>query len=61
MPTQPAAATARAMAAAVNRLITVDGGIVVAEDESSTDALPLPLGGLMCDQEPREGGYTESS
>lgn len=44
----------RAMAAAVNRLIAVDGGIVVVRDESLLEALPLPLGGLMCARDPQE-------
>ncbi|MFM8551765.1 MAG: adenine deaminase [Nitrospiraceae bacterium] len=42
------------MAAAVNRLREIDGGIVVALDETSFDALPLPIGGLMCDRPPQE-------
>lgn len=42
------------MAAALNRLIEIDGGIVVAEDCDRMDSLPLPIGGLMCDRDPRE-------
>lgn len=43
----------RAMAAALDRLRAVDGGLVVARDDASLDALPLPIGGLMCDRDPR--------
>jgi adenine deaminase len=49
-----------AIVAAVNQLITQDGGIVVCESNSETDAtvettvLPLPLGGLMSDLPPQE-------
>ncbi|MDE3035590.1 MAG: adenine deaminase [Nitrospirota bacterium] len=42
------------MAAALNRLREIDGGIVVALDETSHEALPLPIGGLMCDRAPQE-------
>jgi adenine deaminase len=43
-----------AMAAALNHLIHIDGGIVVAQDEGTIDALALPVGGLMCDRDPQE-------
>lgn len=43
----------RAMAAAVDRLCAIDGGVVVAQDENRLDALALPIGGLMCDRDPR--------
>lgn len=46
------------MAAALNRLREIDGGIVVAEDTGRMDCLPLPIGGLMCDRDPREVGAT---
>ncbi len=42
------------MAAALNRLREIDGGIVVALDATTIEALPLPIGGLMCDRPPRE-------
>jgi adenine deaminase len=42
------------MAAALNRLREIDGGIVVASDVTSHEALPLPIGGLMCDRAPDE-------
>ncbi|RMH06931.1 MAG: adenine deaminase [Nitrospirae bacterium] len=42
------------MAAALNRLLAMDGGIVVALDVDTMECLPLPIGGLMCDEEPRE-------
>jgi len=42
------------MAAALNRLREIDGGIVVALDEMSLETLPLPIGGLMCDRAPQE-------
>ncbi|RMH35865.1 MAG: adenine deaminase [Nitrospirae bacterium] len=41
------------MAAALNRLIAIDGGIVVALDTETMECLPLPIGGLMCDEDPR--------
>ena len=44
----------RVMAAALNRLREIDGGIVVALDEMSLEVLPLPIGGLMCDRAPQE-------
>ena len=42
------------MAAALNRLREIDGGIVVASDATSLEVLPLPIGGLMCDRAPDE-------
>ncbi|MEY4632568.1 MAG: adenine deaminase [Pseudomonadota bacterium] len=42
------------MAAAVNRLIEIDGGIVVAKGDGSFVELPLPLGGLMTSLAPGE-------
>jgi adenine deaminase len=42
------------MAAALNRLREIDGGIVVASDATSHEALPLPIGGLMCERAPDE-------
>nr|MBI3612897.1 adenine deaminase [Nitrospirota bacterium] len=42
------------MAAALNRLREIDGGIVVALDAATIEALPLPIGGLMCDRAPQE-------
>jgi adenine deaminase len=42
------------MASAVNRLIDIDGGIVVAKADGSFVELPLPLGGLMTSLPPRE-------
>lgn len=42
------------MAAALNRLRDIDGGIVVALDDTAIEVLPLPLGGLMCDRPPQE-------
>ena len=44
------------MAAAVNRLIEIDGGIVVALSDGTTVELPLPLGGLMTTRTPGEVG-----
>jgi adenine deaminase len=42
------------MAAALNHLIHIDGGIVVAQDEGTIDSLALPVGGLMCNRDPQE-------
>lgn len=42
------------MAAALNRLIEIDGGIVVARDRTDCEALPLPIAGLMCERDPQE-------
>jgi adenine deaminase len=47
-------ATERDMVAAVNRLIDIDGGIVVADGNGQFVELPLPLGGLMTDASPAE-------
>jgi adenine deaminase len=44
----------RIMATALNRLRAIDGGIVVALDEATVEALPLPIGGLMCDRPPKD-------
>lgn len=44
------------MAAAVNRLIEIDGGIVVATPDGKFVEMPLPLGGLMTSQPPSEVG-----
>jgi len=44
----------RVMAAALNRLCEIDGGIVVASDETTLEALPLPIGGLMCSRAPQD-------
>ncbi len=42
------------MCAAVNAIIECQGGISVAEDDKRVDCLPLPIAGLMSDQD----GYT---
>lgn len=44
----------KVMAVALNRLREIDGGIVVALDATTIEALPLPIGGLMCDRPPQE-------
>ena len=47
------------MAAAVNRLIQIDGGIVVAQSTPEGEKMvemPLPLGGLMTSLSPTEVG-----
>lgn len=46
------------IAAAVNRLIDIDGGIVVVHADGRSEALPLPIGGLMTDADPAD--VTES-
>jgi adenine deaminase len=38
------------MAAAVKRLITIGGGVVIFKDGEMLEEMPLPLGGLMSDQ-----------
>jgi adenine deaminase len=40
------------MAAAVNRLLEIDGGIVVVHADGTSEALPLPIAGLMTDAAP---------
>lgn len=42
------------MALAVNKLIEIDGGIVVAHADGRFEVLPLPIGGLMTDADPAE-------
>ncbi|MEW6544306.1 MAG: adenine deaminase [Nitrospirota bacterium] len=44
----------RVMAAALNHLVAIDGGIVVVRDPDTIEALPLPIAGLMCDKDPEE-------
>jgi adenine deaminase len=43
-----------AMAAALEHLRHIDGGIVVTDGRGSATALPLPVAGLMCDRDPAE-------
>ena len=38
------------MAAAVERIVAIGGGAVIARDGTALDEMPLPLGGLMSDQ-----------
>ena len=40
------------IAAAVNELIRIDGGIVVVHADGRKESLPLPIGGLMTDADP---------
>lgn len=40
------------MAAALNRLFAIDGGIVVALDAETMEWMSLPIGGLLCDEDP---------
>jgi adenine deaminase len=47
-------ASERDIAAAVNRLIEIDGGIVVTDGNGQFVELPLPLGGLMTDAAPAD-------
>lgn len=42
------------MAAALNHLIRIDGGIVVAQDQETIESLSLPVGGLMCARDPQD-------
>lgn len=42
------------MAAALNHLRDIDGGIVVAPAHDTCESLPLPIGGLMCDRDPQD-------
>ena len=42
------------MAEAVNRLLEIDGGIVVISSNNEYETLPLPIGGLMTDSKPEE-------
>lgn len=44
------------MAAAINKLIEIDGGIVVVKETGETVVLPLPVGGLMTMASPLEVG-----
>ncbi len=46
------------MAAALNHLIRIDGGIVVVRDRQTIDSLSLPVGGLMCARDPQDVAQT---
>jgi adenine deaminase len=47
-----------AMAAALEHLRHIDGGIVVVDGRGAAEALPLPVAGLMCDRDPRDVAAT---